>query len=333
MIKDLESQITLPSLVRLAPSLDTVQCLLLVVFGLRSSQLKYSMVAIYNRMATLLPLLGLNVRCSAGCLESRLALHAACIGVYSSCGGSDISSLNSIWFQCSATYSPCKFSNVYCTFDKIHFVTSQCMFNGYLAVYAASRDRRIHATKKIPGTQFAQKIRNLLGTLQANFQQSWHILGRITEDSHNKTLLRQSKLMILVYYLNDFIRLADVSSYINPKNPSAPVSDKPNTGVATHLIISGLESAMTLIQLVSLVTSPLFNIKQVRLLVLSYSFISAHYDSTVEASCLKSSLTSSLSLAHSLLTRLSQFDQFCEDAEISLLLSKYFTGCQGISVR
>lgn len=117
---------------KLPPSLDTVQCLLLVLFGVRLSTLEAAHFRIFCSLHRLIPLLGLHATLPSNWLERTLAMHMASLGSYNLTIGQYLRWTHVTWLKASSLHLNPRFlpemtnrQHFPHPSDRIHFILSQ----------------------------------------------------------------------------------------------------------------------------------------------------------------------------------------------------------------
>ncbi|KAJ9068957.1 hypothetical protein DSO57_1023401 [Entomophthora muscae] len=271
-------------LAQLPYTFDSLQCLLLAQFGSRLACLTKTRFRVFCTTNRLLTLFGLyqTPLSSPQWLERTLALHLLNFGSYSLSVGQSIIWLKLIWLKTSSTHLNYGFlqtlTNHNCfpfLSDRIHFITSQAVYHSFTIVYNANIDYTLAINQKSSAACFLEKIKKYLASHHHNFMWGWNSLSQLAH-SHPSTLLRQSRLALVLRCNTDYIELMKLISYI-PKNPTTRVSTTPLTYTINEFSQQGLDVAIRSVHLASTITPSSFGLDYIHILIPSLAYLMAHH--------------------------------------------------------
>ncbi|KAJ9059196.1 hypothetical protein DSO57_1005118 [Entomophthora muscae] len=335
MIKEIEIEPT--ELLTMPPSLDSLQCILLVQQGILSYPLGQLRYQLYRLATAFTSLLGLHYcsRHSPRWLERRLALNFVSIGPYYSSSGYDAFDSPASWLPVDHRHlNPLfllaregGFSNLE---EKIHFITSQCLYYNISILTNAFKRYKLALKENTSPSYLSHKIWLSKKCLILNFLWGWHHLSQLVSlPLAPKPLLVKSRMTLALRYHSDCIKLMNIAAYI-PQDASLAISPTPNVSRLTPFSRQGLGASFHLIRLLSLLNISLFEIKYIRLLVPACAFLMAHYKVVQEELGNAARIISSLNLARALLNEALKIPFRTLDARASLDLLNFYAKSQKI---
>ncbi|KAJ9075442.1 hypothetical protein DSO57_1036128 [Entomophthora muscae] len=267
-------------LLNLPTTLDTLQCLLLVRFGLKLSWVNNIHFKTFAQINRLVPLLGLHKSLikSPQWLERTLAIHLINLGCFNVNVDLYISLTNENLLETRHNCLTTSFlqrmtSHFSYPASLIHFITSQTMYQSFNIVLIANERLTKALNERSSVTTFQATLVKKIKLLEETFKKAWHLLSTISQEKH---LLLNSRVMLAIRYHYDYIELMKMAAYI-PLNPTQPIHHIPTTTKISQFCINGLFMAIRNIRLVHAFSYTTLSLDYMFTLIPSISFILAYY--------------------------------------------------------
>ncbi|KAJ9063234.1 hypothetical protein DSO57_1002140 [Entomophthora muscae] len=270
-----------------SPSLDTLQCRLLLMIGLKSEKVqKYRLMLAYS-IPSVLSILGLHKDLPGPHrLERRLAFQCSCLASHTlnSSNGRFLSP--AIWLPLTTADKKLYPRMLPYLADHIHFITNQTLFYMHLVTIAVLKEHIISEISRSPSSILANFIHLSKRRLISCLQWGWSGLHSRTFkhlNPHERTLLLQCKLFIVISFHYSISTICHYASYIPFQQLQSPISHKPITCTLSPSSGHGISSSLAIIRLVSFLNFGPFNVEYIQLLVAAVGFITIHYKAAILA--------------------------------------------------
>ncbi|KAJ9068566.1 hypothetical protein DSO57_1027410 [Entomophthora muscae] len=266
-------------------TLDTLQCLLLVVSDLKAPWVNRIRFKVFCRINGLLPLLGLHLNrtSSPQWLERILAIYFANMACYSV----DIQRHLSISNDTLYNASPSHLSKAFLQrrvaqghfphlSDLIIFLTRQFTYHIFLIFLDVNEKLRETYRERAPSHVLGVFLSKQAKLMEEIFAQGWHRLSCLTVKlSSHKTLLLHSRTFLAISYHYYYIGLMKTASFF-PSNFTCPLYQTPVTKTLCIFSYKGLRIAIRNIWLVSTFTFTSYSLSYMFTLIPSITFILAY---------------------------------------------------------
>lgn len=253
-------------------SLDTLQCLLLVLFGVKSSRLERVYFRLFCTVHRLVPLLGLPVNppSSPRWLERTLAEHLLSLGSYDSTLGQYTRWTHVFWVRtCAAHLRPRSLRRSFASeAERIHCVASQATYHSFTLVASLSRAHARALGAGASGLGFGLVVGKHLQLLEENFRWGWSRL------SCGSALATRSRLALVLRYHSHYLQMAKLAMHI-PENPTQRLAPSPVPALSS-LSVTALGVAMKSFRLVYTLHPAPFGFDGVAAIVPSAAFLLVH---------------------------------------------------------
>ncbi|KAJ9070491.1 hypothetical protein DSO57_1007422 [Entomophthora muscae] len=276
----LENNLTITDLKNLPTCLDTLQCHLLLYFGITTPSLRKGTVDLSRFMKRYFSLMGFFI--PSRCLERILAVQMFHYTSFHVSVGQILIEARFNWFEASSDHLKRNLLKHRPSFlnrpsDFIHYITSQSTYHSYTTVVSAYKTYERALQGKTPSNVYRTILHNHLDHLKKNFLWGWTHLTNLAPPKGYMLLLNKSRLMLTLRYHADYILVAKLGLHILV-NPLDPISKVPRIREITDFSRLGLNMAIRNINLASTIMSPYSDAEffRIRTILTSVAFIMAH---------------------------------------------------------
>ncbi|KAJ9059362.1 hypothetical protein DSO57_1003187 [Entomophthora muscae] len=279
----LANNLTLEEIKELPISLDTLQCQLLIYYGLEAPHIR-PFCLLYSRFTDrIFPLLGLHI--SSSCLERTLAIQLFYNASHQIAIGQTIPIGLPIRFETTSDhlkqdYTKKRPRQLARTSDYIHYIASQTTFHSFATVFSAYKNHAKATKDKSPAHIFKAFLYSHMKHLEENFMWGWRHLS-ITS-TRQKALLMKTRFVLALRYHSDYIELMKLDTYI-PDDLNLPLSREPIKNKITEFTQRGLKIAVRNINLITTINSYNcdFEFMRIRTILPSVAFLITHYSTLI----------------------------------------------------